>query len=171
MSPKVLVAVDDSETAHEAARFVSDLFRSAEVEVLGVNVAPRPRPWIAPGIGYGMVMPVFPPPAAEIAVVDDDDLAHDARSRAAQTLCESGLDDAAAIGAVGDPVDAIVTAALDHDVDLIVVGGDDRGFLGRLLDRSVARALLREAGLPVLVIPPATDPGEPDPAEAEPGVG
>jgi nucleotide-binding universal stress UspA family protein len=49
-----------------------------------------------------------------------------------------------------------VTAAAQFDVDVIVVGGDEGGFFGRLLDHSVARALLRDARRPVLVVPPAS---------------
>ena len=79
-----------------------------------------------------------------------------ARDEAAAVLERTGLTDATAMGAVGDPVQAIVTAAAEFDVDVIVVGGDEGGFLGRLLDHSVARALLRDARRPVLVVPPAS---------------
>ena len=79
---------------------------------------------------------------------------NEARERAAQVLGESGLDDATPVGAVGDAVEAIVTAADEYNVDLIAVGGDDAGFLDRIIDRSVARALLSNAGCPVLVVPP-----------------
>ena len=77
------------------------------------------------------------------------------------------MGDAEAIGAVGDPVASIVDAAREHDVDLIVVGGDEVGFIGRLLDHSVARALLATPGArswscrrpcPGCVLPRADEP-------------
>ncbi len=157
---KVLVAVDDSETSRELARFVHDFFGDESVEILGVNVATRPPQWIAPGIGYGAVFPAFPMVTANGELSADVELRNDARDQAAQVLGESGLDTAAPIGAIGDPVVAIMAAAAEHDVDLIAVGGDDGGFLDRIMDRSVARVLLSEAGRPILVVPP------PEPASA-----
>ncbi len=162
MKRKMLVALDDSESSHEAARFVRDFFGDDDTEVLGVNVAEYPQPWIAPGIGYGVVIPPFPVDVPDqLSTVPEARAITEARSHAAAALAESGLDDASALGAVGDPVAAIVRAAEETDADLIVVGGDDAGFLGRLLDRSVARALLRESRCPVLVVPSSADEGGP----------
>jgi len=164
MGHTVLVALDDSAGSREAARFVREFFE--DDEVLGINVAEYPHTWIAPGIGYGVVFPAFP---VEVPTVMDEGgterAVADARERAARELAETGLDQATPIAATGDPVAAIVRAATELDADLIVVGGDDAGLLGRLLDRSVARALLREARCPILVVPvPEEAPEEADDA-------
>jgi nucleotide-binding universal stress UspA family protein len=152
MGRKVLVALDDSESSCGAARAVRELFGETDVEVLGINVASLPQTWIAPGLGYGMVAPLFPPSISD----DAEEVAMcQARDEAAAVLEQTGLSDATPMGAIGDPVQAIVTSAAAFDVDVIVVGGDEAGFLGRLLDHSVSRALLREACRPVLVVPPA----------------
>ncbi len=153
---KVMVAVDDSETSREAAHFVHELFGDGSVEILGVNVARRPLQLVAPGVGYGAVFPAFPLVTADGDLSVDVELRNDAREEAAHVLDESGFDHATAIGAVGDTVAVIIAAAEEHDVDLIVVGGDDAGFLDRIIDRSVSRALLSDAGRPVLVVPPPT---------------
>jgi nucleotide-binding universal stress UspA family protein len=150
MVHRVLVALDDSESSAHAAGVVRDLFGDADVEVLGINVASNPQSWIAPGIGYGMVAPVFPTATAQAA---EDVARTQAAEHAAAALSESGLDDATPLGALGDPVGAIVSAADAYEVDVIAVGGDDASFLGRLFDQSVSRALLRDAGRPVLVVP------------------
>ncbi len=160
MRRTLLVALDDSPSSHEAARFVSDFF--AGDEVLGINVAEFPRTWIAPGIGYGMVFPPFPVdvPIGDGPVVHDevtDRAVADAQELAARELAATGLVEATPVAATGDPVAAIVRAAAEYHADLIVVGGDDAGLLGRLLDRSVTRALLREARCPILVVPAPQD--------------
>jgi nucleotide-binding universal stress UspA family protein len=157
MKHKVLVALDDSETSLHAAGVVRDLFDDADVEVLGINVASNPQTWIAPGVGYGMVMPVFP---TTTAVAAEEVAASRAEEHAAAALSESGLAEATPLGALGDPVGAIVAAADSYAVDVVVVGGDDAGFFGRLFDHSVSRALLRDAGRPVLVVPPEEKPEE-----------
>ena len=156
MTRRILVALDDSSSSQRAAAFVRDFFAPAtDIEVLGVNVAELPQPWIAPGLGYGVVMPPFDPGSSPQQV--GQRLGDTARDHAAEMLDANELGDAQSIGAVGDPVAAIVDAAREHDVDLIVVGGDEAGFLGRLLDRSVTRGLLRDARRPILVVPTADD--------------
>lgn len=160
MTRRILVALDDSSSSQRAAAFVRDFFAPAtDVEVLGVNVARLPQPWIAPGLGYGVVMPSFGAGSASDAggELGAERLEEAARDQASEVLEANELTDARSIGAVGDPVAAIVDAAREHDVDLIVVGGDEAGFLGRLLDRSVTRGLLRDAGRPILVVPTADD--------------
>jgi nucleotide-binding universal stress UspA family protein len=152
--------LDDSPSSHAAARFVCDYFEGDDV--LGINVAELPRTWIAPGIGYGMVFPPYPVdvPIGGGPVVYDGvtDLAvADARELAARELAATGLVEAMPVPATGDPVEAIVRAAAEHHADMIVVGRDDTGLLGRLLDRSVTRALLREAHCPILVVPAPQD--------------
>ena len=53
---------------------------------------------------------------------------------------------------VGDPVSTIIDAAITHDVDLIVVGAHDKGFLQRVFTGSVSQDVVRNAPTPVLVV-------------------
>jgi nucleotide-binding universal stress UspA family protein len=153
MTRRILVAVHDSDSSRETARVVRELFERDTVEILGVNVAHQPLQWIAPGIGYGMVFPAFPVLDANGERTIDVERQEQAREQAAHVMDEAGIDDALAIGALGDAVTAIVNAADDNDVDVIAVGGDDAGFLERLLHGSVSRTLLQESDRPVLVVP------------------
>jgi nucleotide-binding universal stress UspA family protein len=153
MEHRILLAVHDSDTSRRTARAVRDLFPSAEI--LAIDVADRPLQWIAPGIGYGVVFPAFPALGDDGHDVREVEVRRGAREQAAQVMDDSGVEDVRTIGAMGDPVTAILNAAKDHDVDAIAVGGDGGGLLDRLLDRSVARALLDDADRPVLVVPPA----------------
>ncbi len=59
---------------------------------------------------------------------------------------------AAAHVRVGDPAGSILQLAVDLDADLIVVGTEGRDGIKRLMQGSVAEALVRRAGCPVLVV-------------------
>jgi nucleotide-binding universal stress UspA family protein len=52
----------------------------------------------------------------------------------------------------GDPADAIVALARRRSADLIVVGGHERGFLGKLLHGGIDEHVTREAPCDVLVV-------------------
>jgi nucleotide-binding universal stress UspA family protein len=64
----------------------------------------------------------------------------------------ASLPKAESIGDVGDPAYAILRAADEHDVDLIVVGSHTHSWFSRLFTGSVSNDLLREADIPVLVV-------------------
>jgi nucleotide-binding universal stress UspA family protein len=148
---KVLVALDDSPTSLRAAREASRLFPTAEFLVINVNR--RPVPWIAEG-PFGMVQPVLMQDLPIIGL-DDEHLAE---------LAElAGIEDADTLTAIGDPASMICAAAEQHDVDAVVVGSHDRGVLRRLVDPSVAQAVVQGTYRPVVIVsglPPTTDPGE-----------
>src|SRR5205809_668055 len=53
---------------------------------------------------------------------------------------------------LGDPAERLLEVADQRDADLIVVGSRERGFLERLLGRSVDEALVRRAERDVLLV-------------------
>ncbi len=110
---KVLVAVDGSDATHRVVGFVNSFFRtggSDDIEVIGVNVgladtAP-PTGFILPdGAMYGMAYPwYYDRPAGEWdeATAKEDE---EARREAATVVSESGLEDAQALGRLGEPAE------------------------------------------------------------------
>jgi nucleotide-binding universal stress UspA family protein len=143
---KLLIALDESAVSLRAAKEAARLFPHGEYLV--VNVARRPTPWIAAG-DFGTVYPAtladLPPEG-----MSDADLAELAN--------RAGLDDAELLRLEGDPAHAICEAAEGHDVDVVVVGSHDKGVLRRLVDPSVADAVVQGTYRPVLVVsgePPA----------------
>lgn len=60
--------------------------------------------------------------------------------------------EASLVGAVGEPADAIVAIAEEHDAQLIVVGTREPGLLERLLGQSVSGEVQRKAHCDVLVV-------------------
>ncbi|ELY52514.1 universal stress protein [Natronolimnohabitans innermongolicus] len=57
----------------------------------------------------------------------------------------------------GEPRDAILEAAAEHDVDAIVMGTRGRQGVGRLILGSVTESIVRDAPVPVLVVRGAAD--------------
>jgi nucleotide-binding universal stress UspA family protein len=140
MVVKVLIALDESPISRRAAREAGRLFGDAEYLV--VNVTRHAVPWVAAG-GFGTVYPI---PLTELrpSRLDEDEvlaLAEHAGIHASEVLPE-----------YGDPAAAICDAAEESDVDVVVVGSHDKGVLRRLLDPSVAQAVVRGTDRPVLVV-------------------
>ncbi len=139
----MLVALDGSPTSFRAGREAARLF--ADAEFLMVKVTEVGMPWLA-GSELGPFGMVYPATAAELARERPDVTELSALARSA------GLDDAALLNPTGDPASAICAAAEAHDVDVVVVGGHDRGLLRRLIDPSVAQAVVHGTFRPVLVV-------------------
>ena len=155
---RVLVAVDDSEGSVRAAEAAHRLFGD-DAEYLAVNVTNvvdlASIPWYGAGWGapyaapYGAVWP-YRGAAVEAGTADSEEVA---RAHAREVADESGLTGAIAVGEEGDPALAIVRAAEERNVDVIVVGTAERGWLDRLLNPSVSKEIVKQADVPVLVVP------------------
>jgi nucleotide-binding universal stress UspA family protein len=157
---RVLVAVDDSEGAVRAAETAHRLF-GEDAEYLAVNVTNvidlASIPWYGAGWGapyaapYGAVWAyrgdVVPPVAG-----DPRDGEEVAEANAREIAEQSGLPDAEAVGEEGDPATAILRAAEERRVDVIVVGAQDRGWFDRLVRPSVSKEIVKHASVPVLVV-------------------
>jgi nucleotide-binding universal stress UspA family protein len=157
---RVLIAVDETEESVHSAEVAHRLFGD-EVEYLAVSVADvrldaAAMPYwdaawgVAYPVPYGMVWPYRSATevdaAAETAVTVAEDEAREAADAA-------GLAGAETVGAVGDPAAAILRAADEHAVDVIVLGTHERSWFDRLLHPSVSKAVLKETARPVLVVP------------------
>jgi nucleotide-binding universal stress UspA family protein len=161
----VLIAVDDSETSVAAARTAHQLFGDT-ADYIVLNVADSGQMiWGDDALQYGMVYPVSMPGVGVMGGLpfaiktpaggSDPDAGYSPIDDAAQTAenvaSDAGLSDAMPIGETGDAAHAIVTAAIDHNADVIVIGSHDRSWFKRLLTPSVSGAVLRESNVPVLV--------------------
>lgn len=141
--PRILLALDATEAAQQAANVARDLF-GAEAEYLAINVAHPSTAWTLGGAGYGGVLAV--PPDGILGSVG---LKPEEVELIALT---AGLENVEVLSDAGDPADRICATAEDRDVDVIVVGAHTRGLLARLLDPPVAAGVVRRAKAPVLVV-------------------
>ncbi len=146
---KVLIAVDETDASRHAAEVAAKLFPGGDF--LALCVAAAQIEWMPPGAAWGYVMPYteLPPRSAGLNTIDDEAAAR-AAERAAEVAAE--IPSAETIGEVGDPTTAILRAADDHDVDVIVVGSHHKNWLARLIEGSVADNVAHRATVPVLVV-------------------
>jgi nucleotide-binding universal stress UspA family protein len=162
---RVLIAVDETDESVEAAQVAHRLFGD-DADYLVVNVSDP----LASGMAWGYVYPIVPPiaaypvmmPSADAALTgaaaaggatgESESAEQQAEQRAADVAGRADLGDAQAIGDVGDAANAILEAALEHAADVIVVGSHDRSWFDKLVRASVAKRVLNEATIPVLVV-------------------
>jgi nucleotide-binding universal stress UspA family protein len=137
----VAVAVDGSESAREAARFLSrfPLPSSVSVHLVGV-VEPPPVPRTAPAAARTMLQ------EAVAVVVGERRRALDAALDAAAKSFEAPVRKLP----LGSPAETL--ERLSSDVDLIVLGARGLGVVKRLLLGSVSERVLRHAACPVLIV-------------------
>jgi nucleotide-binding universal stress UspA family protein len=141
----VLVALDESELSVHVARVAKGLFDGPGTEFLALSVATVPTLWADP---FGGVHPL----QADFDGDDDILTENDLEVRIADVVEDSGLHPQETLIEVGGPIERICAAAEDHDVDVIVVGAHDKGFLRRMIDPSVSEGVLAHTTRPVLVV-------------------
>jgi nucleotide-binding universal stress UspA family protein len=82
------------------------------------------------------------------------------REMAAQELVQRGRREGVGVTFLvweGDPGDSILEAARAESADMIVLGSHGRGPIGRLLLGSVSQHVVRNASVPVVVVPRDAD--------------
>jgi nucleotide-binding universal stress UspA family protein len=135
---RILVPHDFSETAAAAVSHAAGFARAFGADLLFLHVGER-------------------------AAVDDylesslglDGAASDAvRARLLDTVGPAELTGVSAqfFERTGQPADAIIGFAIEHDVDLIMMGTHGRGFVGHMVMGSVAEMVVRRAPCPVLTV-------------------
>jgi len=131
MYDRILISTDGSELASKGLRHGLALAAALRVPVVVITVT---EPW----------MPAF----------------DDALALSAQRILEDAVGHASAAGVAcetvhvpdGFPSDAIVKAAADHKVGLVVMASHGRRGLGRVLLGSQTQAVLAHSPVPVLVV-------------------
>ncbi len=161
----VLYADDGSEGAREAGDLLAawSIFRGLRTTVISVSEVAVP--WsagMAPGL-YDQVMESYVESVQE------------ARRECAALVSSTAdrLSDAGLVTSVdvrdGDPAPAIVKAAIEHSVDLVVMGTRGLTGLSRILLGSVARNVLVHAQCSVLIVRQHTFEGQHRTDDAAPG--
>jgi nucleotide-binding universal stress UspA family protein len=141
----ILVAVDESAAAKEAARVAVELARIDHAAVLLANVVDVAK--LVTVAGYDTPYPVE---AVETLTQAGQQLLDDTKA----AYASSGVTITTAIGE-GDAIDELVRLANENGAGLICIGTHGRTGLARLFVGSVAEGVLRAAQLPVLVVHPA----------------
>jgi nucleotide-binding universal stress UspA family protein len=141
---RILVAVDSTEVAREAARVGLDLAGRVGARVTLVHVLPA-------SVAGGET-----PDFADFAAFERacEDYASGLLAEMRQLTGRSGPPTETSV-LHGEPAEAISQAAAAEDVDLVIVGTRARGPIARTLLGSVADTLLRHCPKPLMVVPEA----------------
>ncbi|MEO6125512.1 MAG: universal stress protein [Ilumatobacteraceae bacterium] len=150
---RVLIAVDDAVASEATVRSAHRLFGD-DVDYLLINVSVEPLP---PSVVWGRVSPMMMPFSYPLFTAGGtDELSAAAAAASASITSEvadkAGLVPTEQLAAVGDVADAIVRAAHEHDVDVIVVSSHERSWLSRLFQPPTAATVIKHSDIPVLIV-------------------
>lgn len=151
MFKKILVCLDGSEIAERIIPIVRGeaLAHKSEVILLRVVNPPDDRTLGVPGFP---AVP-FHTSAMPEQLKKEYDMAEAYLQRVAQPISEQGIQVEREI-IIGSPGSAIVGYADDTDIDLIAIASHGHSGLRNVLLGSVAEYIVRESGLPILIIKP-----------------
>lgn len=139
MFQRILVPVDFSPSSERALALARQNFPGAQLRLMHVLDA---RAVAVPDLTTGGLSPVTPAVdlQRELGHVDEDALIAMAREGEEYALL------------AGEPVHAILQAAMDWNADLVVMGTHGRRGLAHVFLGSVAEQVVRGASVPVLVV-------------------
>jgi nucleotide-binding universal stress UspA family protein len=159
----IVVGYDGSDAGERAlarAAEIADAF-SARLVVVSVSESPHvpvpapafePTPELVPPAAAGPVATggTVPLPEPAPAPPEPEELARRQLERARMSLASRRVE-AEYVVELGDPAERLLEVADQRDAGLIVVGSRERGFLERLLGRSVDEAVARRSERDVLL--------------------
>ncbi|HYT67778.1 MAG TPA: universal stress protein [Vicinamibacterales bacterium] len=152
----ILVPSDFSECSDAALRYGLELARrfDATLHLLHVVQDPLTQPWAAEG---------FSAPLFEVV----DKWQKEAKERLARSIPAADAGRVTVAATIGWPYAEILHYAVEHSVDLIVMGTHGRGGVTHMLLGSIAEKVIRRAPCPVLTVRhPQREFVEPIPIEA-----
>jgi nucleotide-binding universal stress UspA family protein len=144
---RVVVGIDGSEAAGEAARWAAEAVRDTGGEVIvvhGLGGSPElmREAAMSAGRGLGFAPSGSPPPTED----------HSIEESWCAPLADAGVPHRTVVSKL-DPVQALLGTARDENADLIVIGHrGDTGLLHRLF-RGLSDHLLDHAHCPIVVVP------------------
>lgn len=147
---KILIGIDNSKYAENAARYGFDIAHKFKAKVGLVHIVePAMMPYNSsadPLMG-----------TADLTMVDTDII--NIQNKAANTLIDNTIKmfgeglEVTHYSEFGDTADGIIACSKEFNADMIVVGTHSRSGLDRLLMGSVAEHVVRQSDVPVLVVP------------------
>ncbi|WP_424949590.1 universal stress protein [Deinococcus sp.] len=137
---KIAVGIDFSQSAQAALELARSRFAGAQLRLIHVVDA---RAGSVPDLSTGGLAPVMPSADVLTQLSAGDE-------RRLDRLAEAGEEEEIVMG---EPAQTLVEAAQKWGADLIVVGTHPQGAVAHFFMGSVAEKVLRESGLPVLIVP------------------
>jgi nucleotide-binding universal stress UspA family protein len=156
----VVIAVDETDASVRAIHVARRLFGD-DARYVVVHVADEMpvTPVVPMGTGTGVGTPmwsvgdVIHPVGSGDAGGMDVDAVELAESVARRVAAAGDLVRSEAVGALGDPAEAILGLARHRDAEVVVIGAHRHGWFTRTFGSSVADDLRKQAHVPVLLVP------------------
>lgn len=162
----IVVAYDGSEEADRALARAADLCSAFSAQLAVVSLSASPHIPVAVSAfepAAVLVPPAAAGPSATAGAVPLPELQPEPTLPTAEELAQRLLEqarlslagrrvDAEYLVEVGDPVERLLDVADQRDADLIVIGSRERGFIERLLGRSIDESVARRANRDVLLV-------------------
>ena len=159
MFKRLLVPLDGSRLGSRALTYASDVAHHFGAEVVLIQVV---KPATPVATATGMTPGIASPSTAELAVQAalEEDKRNSTRAKRYLSGKIRGMKPRDIKGSyqvvVGDPSQSIMSFAQKEHIDLIVMTTHGKSGLKRAIMGSVADAVIRESGKPVLVVRPRT---------------
>ncbi len=150
----VMIAVDGSEAAHDAAEVAVGMFgRDVDYSIVSVGTIPMAPP-ITP---LGLTPALYTLAGARAGSMTD--LNFQAEDIVEEVADELDLPGAEQVADRGGPGPTICALAEERNADVIVIGAHERGWWSRVMEGSTQDHLVRNAPCSVLVVRGATSEG------------
>jgi nucleotide-binding universal stress UspA family protein len=158
----IVIGYDGSDAAERALGRAADFAQAFSARLVVVSVSELAT--VPATSGFGPTAELVPPAVAgpvpaggtvplpkPVSAQEPEDLARRQLERARMSLASRKVETEYLVE-LGDPAERLLEVADQRDADLIVVGSRERGFLERLLGRSVDEAVARRAERDVLLV-------------------
>ena len=158
----IVIGYDGSDAAERALARAADIAQVFSARLVVVSVSDsatvpatsgfEPTAELVPPAVVGPVAPGGTVPLPKpLSAQEPEELARRQLERARMSLASRKVETEYLVE-LGDPAERLLEVADQRDADLIVVGSRERGFLERLLGRSVDEAVARRAERDVLLV-------------------
>lgn len=157
MFKRLLVPLDGSRLGSRAVRYATEIAQHFSAEVILLHVIESAIPISAP---IDAMSSIQSPPSTEIAArvafeADKRNAAHAKQYLSRKVRAMKSQDIQASYQVVvGHPAQSIMEFTDNEKIDLVVMTTHGRSGLGRAVMGSVADEVIRDSGLPILVIRP-----------------
>ena len=154
MIKKILIGIDESKYAENAAKYGFDLAKTLNAHVGLVHmIEPVAMPLSTTGAET-----ILGTPMQGFSGVEDTELI-DAQNELSENIIErtakkfGGDQEVTHFNEYGSTAEGIIDCAKEFKADLIIVGTQNRSGLDRLLMGNIAEHVVRHSEIPVLVVP------------------
>jgi len=156
MFKKILVTLDGSRLSRRALPYATEVAKHFDAEVTLMQVVPPTPLTIIPAVPDGMTGPIETQLAVQAARRQDRKNTARARrylGRLVRELTAQGIQATSDVRG-GSPAKSIIAFSRRNHIDLVVMTTQGKTGLRRAIMGSVADEVIRESGIPVLVIRP-----------------